>query len=121
MTDTENIKGEETTLNQEITLDQETAPGKKTSPAKRTGCILLCFVIIVTSLWFIQQLFMPKYMHDIVEGAMIAEYYKEEPDHDVVFVGDCELYENISPQVLWDEYGINSYIRGSAQQLIWQS
>ena len=121
MTDTENIKGEETTLEQDITLDQETAPGKKTSPAKRTGCILLCFVIIVTSLWFIQQLFMPKYMHDIVEGAMIAEYYKEEPDHDVVFVGDCELYENISPQVLWDEYGINSYIRGSAQQLIWQS
>ena len=115
MTDTENIKGEETTLEQDITLDQETAPGK------RTGCILLCFVIIVTSLWFIQQLFMPKYMHDIVEGAMIAEYYKEEPDHDVVFVGDCELYENISPQVLWDEYGINSYIRGSAQQLIWQS
>lgn len=52
---------------------------------------------------------------------MIAEYYQEEKDHDVIFVGDCELYENISPQVLWDEYGINSYIRGSAQQLIWQS
>ena len=52
---------------------------------------------------------------------MIAEYYQEEKNHDVIFVGDCELYENISPQVLWDEYGINSYIRGSAQQLIWQS
>ena len=94
---------------------------KKKSAAKRVGCILLCAVLIIGSLWFLQQLFMPKYMHDIVEGAMIAEYYQEEKDHDVIFVGDCELYENISPQVLWDEYGINSYIRGSAQQLIWQS
>lgn len=94
---------------------------KKKSAAKRVGCILLCAALIIGSLWFLQQLFMPKYMHDIVEGAMIAEYYQEEKDHDVIFVGDCELYENISPQVLWDEYGINSYIRGSAQQLIWQS
>ena len=94
---------------------------KKKSAAKRVGCILLCAALIIGSLWFLQQLFMPKYIHDIVEGAMIAEYYQEEKDHDVIFVGDCELYENISPQVLWDEYGINSYIRGSAQQLIWQS
>ena len=39
----------------------------------------------------------------------------------MVFIGDCEVYENFSPNVLWSEYGINSYIRGSAQQLIWQS
>lgn len=64
---------------------------------------------------------MPKYMTDVVEGAMVAEYYGEEKDHDVIFIGDCELYENISPVTLWEEYGINSYIRGSAQQLIWQS
>ena len=31
------------------------------------------------------------------------------------------MYENISPLVLWQNYGINCYIRGSAQQLIWQS
>lgn len=64
---------------------------------------------------------MPKYMTDIVEGALIAEYYKEDKDHDVVFIGDCEVYENFTPALLWEEYGINSYIRGSAQQLIWQS
>lgn len=88
---------------------------------KRLLCAAVSFVIAVFGVFILQKLLMPKYMHDIVEGAMIAEYYDEEKDHDVIFVGDCELYENISPAVLWEEYGINSYIRGSAQQLIWQS
>lgn len=77
--------------------------------------------VIAGSLFLLQRLLMPKYTENIIEGALIAEYYEEEKDHDVIFIGDCEVYENFSPQVLWDEYGINSYIRGSAQQLIWQS
>lgn len=89
---------------------------------KRTAAaVLISVVIIVLALYFLQRLLMPKYMTDVVEGAMVAEYYDEEKDHDVIFIGDCELYENISPVTLWEEYGINSYIRGSAQQLIWQS
>lgn len=78
-------------------------------------------LIIFISLYFLQRLLIPKYATDIVEGAMIAEYYQEEKDHDVIFIGDCEVYENFSPQILWDDFGICSYIRGSAQQLIWQS
>ena len=72
-------------------------------------------------LWLLQMLLTPKYMTDIQEGALIAEYYDEAENHDVVFIGDCEVYENFSPITLWEEYGITSYIRGSAQQLIWQS
>ncbi len=83
--------------------------------------IIVTALILILALYLLQRLLMPKYMGDVVEGAMIQEYYDENKDHDVVFVGDCELYENISPEVLWEEYGINSYIRGSAQQLIWQS
>jgi hypothetical protein len=60
-------------------------------------------------------------MTGIVEGALIESYYEEEKDHDVIFIGDCEVYENFSPITLWEEYGITSFIRGSAQQLIWQS
>ncbi|MBR6848989.1 MAG: SGNH/GDSL hydrolase family protein [Lachnospiraceae bacterium] len=82
---------------------------------------LISIVLIVAGLWLLQRLLMPKYMHGIVEGAMTAEFYQETMNHDVVFVGDCELYENISTVTLWREYGISSYIRGSAQQLIWQS
>lgn len=84
-----------------------------------TGCIAI--ILITGSLWLLQKLLIPKYMSDVKEGALIAEYYQEEKDHDVIFVGDCEVYENFSPYILWNEYGINSYIRGSAQQLIWQS
>ncbi len=72
-------------------------------------------------LLLLQALLMPKYMGDIKEGALIAEYYDNAGSNDVVFIGDCEVYENFSPITLWEEYGITSYIRGSAQQLIWQS
>ncbi|NLK26759.1 MAG: SGNH/GDSL hydrolase family protein [Clostridiales bacterium] len=69
----------------------------------------------------IQRLLMPKYMTEIPEGNLIEEYYDEEKKHDVIFIGDCEVFSNISPITLWENYGITSYIRGSAQQLIWQS
>ncbi len=83
------------------------------------GIFTACFII--GSLYLLQKLLMPKYMSGVVEGALIQEYYKEKSPHDVVFIGDCEVYENISPITLWEKYGITSYIRGSAQQLIWQS
>lgn len=78
-------------------------------------------LIIFISLFLLQKLLVPKYVDGIVEGAFIAEYYEEDKDFDVIFIGDCEVYENFSPVKLWNEYGINSYIRGSAQQYIWQS
>lgn len=83
--------------------------------------IVASVVVVALVLSFLTLLLSPKFMSGVTEGAMIAEFYDEEMCHDVVFVGDCELYENISPVVLWENYGISSYIRGSAQQLIWQS
>lgn len=81
-------------------------------------CILLAAVLL---LGFVQMLVTPKYMTSSRDGALIAEYYNEAPDHDVVFIGDCEVYECFTPPTLWQEYGITSFVRGSAQQLIWQS
>ena len=72
-------------------------------------------------LWAVQRLLVPKYMGRVVEGAFIREYYEEKSPHDIIVLGDCEVYENLSPVVLWREFGITSYIRGSAQQLIAQS
>ena len=91
---------------------------------KKIKIIILCcvsLVLTVTVLWLAQCILVPKYVSEIPEGALIAEYYDETVGHDVMFVGDCEVYENFSPITLWEEYGISSYIRGSAQQLIWQS
>lgn len=76
---------------------------------------------VILTLFIVQRILMPKYTEDVVEGRLIAEYYDEPMNHDILFIGDCEVYENFTPQVLWEEYGYNSYIRGSAQQLIWQS
>lgn len=81
--------------------------------------IALCLMLAV--LWLLQALLVPKYMDASKEGALIGEYYDNAGGNDVIFIGDCEVYENFSPITLWEEYGITSYIRGSAQQLIWQS
>lgn len=84
--------------------------------------IVLSVSIIILFLWLLQRLLVPKYVEDVIEGAFISEYYEEEnKEFDVLFVGDCEVYENISPMVLWEEYGIHSFIRGSAEQYVWQS
>ncbi|MBQ2735730.1 MAG: SGNH/GDSL hydrolase family protein [Clostridia bacterium] len=87
--------------------------------------LLCCLCIILTTvllLGFAQALLQPKYMTVSKEGALIAEYYNEKnPSHDVLFIGDCEVYESFTPPTLWEEYGITSYIRGSAQQLVWHS
>ena len=82
----------------------------------------VCSVLIVIVLFLaLQRLVMPKYTSGIVEGGFTKEYYKETKPHQVLMVGDCELYENFSPITMWRNYGITSYIRGSAQQLTWQS
>ena len=82
---------------------------------------LAVFLALVAVLWLCQRLLTPKYQTGIVEGSMVEEYYREELPHEVLFIGDCEVYENFSPITLWENYGITSYIRGSAQQLVWQS
>ena len=77
--------------------------------------------ISLALLCLLQALLVPKYMDNTKEGALIAEYYDYAGNNDVIFIGDCEVYENFSPITMWEEYGITSAIRGSAQQLIWQS
>lgn len=82
-----------------------------------SAALVCCFAL----LWLLQCLLVPKYMDVSRDGALIGEYYDIAGNNDVVFVGDCEVYENFSPITLWEEYGITSCIRGSAQQMIWQS
>ena len=102
------------------------APGRAEGRTpKRRGVvfsrIITCTAIVCAVLWLLQMLLVPKYMGRVVEGNLIPEYYEETADHELIILGDCEVYENISPVVLWEEFGVTSYIRGSAQQLIPQS
>lgn len=80
--------------------------------------ILIIFIIVFA---FLNRLFQPKYATSLVEGSMISSYYDEPKDHEVIFIGDCEVYANFSPMVMYEESGIKAYVRGSSQQLIWQS
>lgn len=83
--------------------------------------IILIVILFISLFFLLQRLVEPKYMDSLVEGSMIAEYYKVAKNHEVIFLGDCEVYANISPMVLYEETGITSYVRGTPQQLLWQS
>ncbi|MGM9683882.1 MAG: SGNH/GDSL hydrolase family protein [Eubacteriales bacterium] len=89
---------------------------KKRRIIAAVSVLLVCVLLLI----FLQCLVTPKYRAN-PEGALVSEYYAEAGGHDVIFLGDCEVYESFIPAVLWDEYGISSYVRGSAQQLVWQS
>ena len=80
------------------------------------AAILIISIILV----LFSMLLVPKYITN-PEGRLTGEYYSQSGDNDVIFLGDCEVYETFVPAVLWDKYGISSYVRGSSQQLIWQS
>jgi len=76
------------------------------------------FILLFTAT---QRLLVPKYATFALEGGLIREYYNSTKDHDVIMIGDCEVYANFSTIGLWEEYGITSFIRGSPQQLMWHS
>ena len=79
--------------------------------SKRVALVLALLVLSALVTYAVDLLLRPKYMGDVTEGALTAEYYKAYGDHDVLFVGDCEVYENFSTVQLWREFGINSFIR----------
>ena len=94
---------------------------KQRNKPKHLLWLLAVALPILLILPVVQAILMPKYRTEVLEGALIGEYYDAETYHNLLFIGDCEVYESFSTVTLWEEYGISSYIRGSAQQLIWQS
>jgi len=92
---------------------------------KRNRWIAPVFALLLAAvlIWGLGRLTRPKYASGITrEGSMVENWYDHAGDgHQVFFVGDCEVYESFSPVTLFQEYGVTSYIRGTAQQLMWQS
>jgi hypothetical protein len=79
---------------------------------------LLVFVVVFLGL---ERLLMPKFMTELYDGALVGEYYATQMNHSVIFLGDCETYQNYSPPELFREFGITSYIRGGPSQTMWQA
>jgi len=83
--------------------------------------ITIAVVAFVLIFFALQRLLVPKYATFALEGGLIREYYNSTMDQDLILIGDCEVYANISTIALWEEFGITSFIRGSPQQLVWKS
>lgn len=94
---------------------------KKRKLLKNLLSVLAVLLVFVIALGLVSRLLQPKYMTDLVEGSFTSQYYKEAGGHDVVFIGDCEVYSNFSPMEMYRQQGITAYVRGNSQQLIWQS
>ena len=80
--------------------------------------IILIFLILLIVFGKLVSL---KYINLYPEGSFISDYYKEENNHDVIILGDCDAYTSFSPVLMYKEYGITSFVRGNSQQLIGQS
>ena len=89
----------------------------------RALCIVIALAILAAIPAVLTPILFPKYLTVSKEGSLTEEYYASvaETDHDVIFIGDCEIFESFVPAILWEEYGISSYLRGGAQQLVWHS
>jgi len=83
--------------------------------------ITIAVVAFSTVFLFLQRLLVPKYATFALEGNLIHEYYNSPMNQDLIMLGDCEVYANFSTIALWEEFGITSFIRGSPNQLVWQS
>ena len=81
---------------------------------------IAAILLIAIMLALFSGLVAPKYITN-PEGRLTGEYYSQSGNNDVIFIGDCEVYETFVPAILWEKYGISSYVRGSPQQLVWHS
>ena len=67
---------------------------KKIKTVLSVLAVLLAFLAVFC---LVTRLLTPKYATELVEGSMISQYYDEAGGHDVIFIGDCEVYSNFSP------------------------
>lgn len=98
-----------------MSKEEKTKNGK----IKKVFVVIASLLVLILILGLLQSLLIPK--TDVRERSMIAEYYEDTGNHNVIFVGDCEVYENISPVTIYEKTGLTSYVRGTSSQMVWQS
>ncbi len=84
----------------------------------------LCGLICLMLLHVMSRLVEPKYVASSQEGNLISEYYRESDrgrEHEIIFIGDCEIYSSFVPPLLYEKYGITSFVRASPSQSMAQS
>ena len=91
--------------------------------AKWIGAGALFVVLTTLLLGVAQVLLVPRDRTVNPESFLMADYFEavDTEGDEVIFLGDCEVYEAFSPAVLWQEYGISARVCGTPQQLLWHS
>ena len=80
--------------------------------------VIFLFVIVFVG---ISRLVAPKYVDTLIEGSLTRDYYESPKDHELIVLGDCEVYSAVNPNVLFENHGIKAFNRANAQQTILQS
>lgn len=88
---------------------------------KKSIRLVIIILVFIALFIFFNILVSPKYKTDLIEGSLISDYYESNFDHEVIILGDCEVYANFSPMEMFNKNGIKAYVRGSSQQMLWQS
>lgn len=82
---------------------------------------LAAIVLIVSITILLDHIFIPKYISENQDGRITGEFYQEETNLDVIFLGASTVHYAISPDYMWGLYGFSSYDRSNASQTLWQS
>ncbi|MBR0443481.1 MAG: SGNH/GDSL hydrolase family protein [Clostridia bacterium] len=89
---------------------------------RAVGAVALFLCLCGLLLGMAQALLVPHDRAANPEAFLMHEYMEADVSRDeVVFLGDCEVYESFSPVTLWQEYGIESRVVGTPGQQMWHS
>ena len=80
--------------------------------AAKSAIKLICFIgIFVLLFLYVQEILRDKWMEGEYDPSVkIKGFYAEEENSlDVIFIGSSQVYADIAPAVLYEEYGIASY------------
>lgn len=85
---------------------------------------IACFSLLVLILLFFGgKIFQPKWMYGDSPITLQVGGFYEEPEEsiDVLLLGSCNMYNAFNPLILWEKYGVTSYVFGSSDQELWTS
>ncbi|MGN0132828.1 MAG: hypothetical protein ACI4AA_10340 [Lachnospiraceae bacterium] len=90
----------------------------------KTAIKIICFICIFAALFlYVQEMLRDKWAEGEynVTTKVRGFYAEEENTLDVIFVGSSQMYADMSPAVLFQEYGITSYDFCANEQPLWIS
>lgn len=87
---------------------------------KKTALRIICFILMLgTVLGYVNKVFQLK---DKAGAYIVTTFYKLKNNTvDVLFLGSSHAYTAFNTGILWDEYGIASYVLGGSDQPMWNT